>query len=121
MTWKYKIKIKEHFDKETTPELIIKLCTILVKKLDKILYDSQKTLHEDSIDNIWYELEEIKDSFEFLLHLADGTIEESEWNNYGFLGDFEGWFNDYLEQLYDISDTVIQLKNGDKNKLLWIE
>lgn len=121
MNWKYTIKVKEHFESITTPELIIKLCKILVKRLDSILEDSQKTLHEGSIDNLWYELEENKDNFEFLLHLADGTIKEEEWNDYGFERDFEEMFNGYLEQLYDISDTVIQLKNGEQNKLIWIE
>lgn len=121
MEWKYTIKIKEHFSGVTTPEKVITLCTILIKRLDKILDDSQKTLHEDSIDNVWYELEENKDNFEFLLHLADGTIKEEKWNDYGFEGNFERWFNDYLEQLYDISDTVVQLKNGTQNKLIWIE
>jgi hypothetical protein len=121
MNWKYTIKIKKHFEIITTPELIIKLCTILVKRLDSILEDSQKTLQDDSADDIYYELEESKDNFEFLLHLADGTIKEEEWDDYGFEGNFEKWFNDYLEQLYDISDTVVILKNGEKNKLIWIE
>ncbi len=120
MNWKYKVNIKEHFSGVTTPEKIITLCTTLVQQLDKILEDSQKILDDDSVDTIYYDLEENKDNFKFLLHLADGTIKEDDWNDYGFDGNFESWFNDYLEQLYDISDSVVKLKNGSLNKLIWI-
>jgi hypothetical protein len=121
MNWKYKIKIKDHFDSETTPELIIKLCKILVKRLKSVIKDCEISLHEDSVNDVEFELEENRDNFEFLLHLVDGTISESEWHDYGFEGDFETEFNGYLSQLYDTADNVVKLKNGTKNKLLWIE
>lgn len=121
MNWKYKIEIKHLFSEDTTPEIVAELCTILVSKLDKILEKSQKSnISEDSIDEFWYELEEVKDNFDFLRQLADGSIKEEDWKDYSFEGDFESWFNDYLEQLYDIGDIKIMLKNGTKEKLLWV-
>lgn len=121
MNWKYKIEIKHLFSEDTTPEIIIELCTIIVSKLDKILEKSQNSnISEDSIDEFWYELEGVKDNFDFLRQLADGSIEEDDWKDYSFEGDFESWFNDYLEQLYDIGDIKIMLKNGTKEKLLWV-
>lgn len=121
MNWKYKIEIKHLFSEDTTPELITQLCAILVPKINKILDNSQNSnISEDSIDEFWYELEEIKDNFDFLRQLADGSIKEDDWEDYSFGGDFESWFNDYLEQLYDIGDTKIALKNGTKEKLLWV-
>lgn len=121
MNWKYKIEIKHLFSENTTPELVAELCTKLVKELTKILGTADASnISEDSIDDFWFELEEVKDNFDFLRELADGSITESEWENYSFDGDFESWFNDYLEQLYDIADTKVTLKNGEINKLLWI-
>lgn len=121
MNWKYKIDIKKHFVVDTTKEVIETLCKILVKELDKILIDSQKSnISEESLDDFWYELEECKDNFEFLLQICNGEIEEKDYEDFGFNGNFESEFNDYLEQLYDGADTVITLKSGEKSKLLWI-
>ena len=121
MNWKYKIGIKKHFVRDTTKEVIETLCKILVKELDKILIDSQKSnISEESLDDFWYELEECKDNFEFLLQICNGEIEEKDYEDFSFNGNFESEFNDYLEQLYDGADTVISLKSGEKNKLLWI-
>ena len=121
MNWKYKIEIKHLFSEDTTPKLIVELCTILFSKLNVILDHSQKSdIVEESLDDFWYELEEVTDNFDFLKRLADGSIKEEEWEDYDFEGDFESWFNDYLEQLYDIADTKVILKNGVKEKLLWI-
>ena len=121
MKWKYKIEIKHLFKEETTAELIATICTELVNQLDVILNISQKSnITVESVDDFWYDLEEVKDNFDFLRQLADGSIEESEWDNYSFDGDFEEMFNGYLEQLYDIGDMRITLKNGNIEKLLWI-
>ena len=121
MNWKYKIEIKHLFSEDTTPELVTQLCAILVSKINKILDNSQNSnISEDSIDEFWYELEEVKDNFDFLRQLADGSIEEDDWEDYSFDGDFESLFNSYLEQLYDIGDIKISLKNGTKEKLLWV-
>lgn len=121
MNWKYKINIKDEFENNTTPELIIKLCSSLEKQINKILESSQKSnISEESVDDFWYDLEEVKGHFEFLLSLADGSIKEDEWEEYNFDGDYEEWFNDYLNQLYDVADTKITLKSGVKEKLIWI-
>jgi len=121
MGWKYKINIKDEFEDTTTPSLIIKLCSSLEKQIAKILESSQKSnISEESVDDFWYELEEVKDNFEFLKNLADGTIDEESWEEFEFDGSFELWFNDYLDQLYDVADTKITLKNGTKEKLIWI-
>jgi hypothetical protein len=121
MNWKYKIKIKDKFENETTPELVAELCKIISGELGVILDKSQNSnITQDSIDDFWYDLEGCQDNFDFLLKLADGTIEESEWENYSFDGDFEREFNGYLEELYDIGDRRVTLKNNAVEKLLWI-
>ena len=104
--WQHKIKIKHLFESETTPELVIKICTELNTQLEKI-----KKKYENKNDGIYEELEINIDNFEFLKHLADGTIPEQDWADYSFYGDFEKEFNGYLSQLYDLAD---------ENKLIWI-
>lgn len=106
--WKHHIKIKHLFEDETTPELVVKLCDELVKQLKPIL---DKYATSDDEDDIYYELELHVDNFEFLRSLADGSIEEKAWSEYGFDGDFEEEFNGYLSQLYDFAD---------QDKLIWI-
>lgn len=121
MNWRYEIKIKHLFSGSTTPDLTVELCTKLVRDLSKILETTDTSnISKDSIDDFWYELEECRDNFDFLRKLADDSINKSEWEDYGFDGDYESWFNDYLEQLYDVADTRITLKNGEVNKLLWV-
>lgn len=106
--WKHKIKIKHLFEDETSKELIVKLCNELLRQLNPILKIYETS---DDGDTIFYELETCVDNFEFLKNLADGTIKSKNWDSYGFDGDFQEFFNDYLNQLYDL---------GDSNKLIWI-
>lgn len=106
--WKHKIAIKHLFEDETTPELIVKLCSELIRQLNPILNHYSTS---DDGDMIYYELELIIDNFDFLRELADGTIPEDKWSSYGFDGDFEEEFNGYLNELYDL---------GDSDKLIWI-
>jgi hypothetical protein len=97
------------------------LCKFLINDLDYILGNSQEVnITIESVDDFWYDLESVRDNFEFLLQIVDGVIKEKDYENYGFDGNYESIFNDYLEQLYDVADTVITLNNGEKNKLLWV-
>lgn len=120
--WLYTIKIKEHFGGKTTPELVAKLCSILEHELSRINKAVGKSnLDYEEIGHICQELGEMEDNFNFLKQLADGTIPENEWNNYGFDGNFELWFNDYLEQLYDLADKRVVDKYRITHKFLFLE
>lgn len=122
MNWKYKIDIKRHFQEETTPALVATLCNFLAKDLKHILKDSYKSnISEESVEDFWHDLKDVMENFEFLRDLTDGTIPESEWEDYEFEGDFEDMFNDYLSGLYDIADIKITLKDGAQEKLIWIQ
>lgn len=121
MNWKYKIEIKHLFKDKVTAELVASICTELVKQLDVILGKSQKAnITVESVDDFWNDLEEVRDNFDFLRELADGSIAEEEWGDYSFDGDFKERFNDYLEQLYNIGDMRVTLRNGSIEKLLWV-
>lgn len=119
--WRHKIIIKEHFSEETSPELIVKLCELLIKQIDGIIFSED---HGNLNDDNKYEsislLEDLKSNLEFLKDLANGTIAESNWGDYEFAGDFENWFNGYMEELYNIGDNRVLRKDNVLEKFIWI-
>lgn len=120
--WRNVITVKNLFEDETTPELITKLCDTILVQLKKIKEKEAKSnLTDDEKYDIDSKIEELIGHFDFLKDLATGTIAESEWDNYSFDGDFEKWFNDYLEQLYDLGDERVLNTNNVLEKFIWIE
>lgn len=119
MNWRNRILIKDDFEENTTPELIIKLCDKLIPQLNNI---KEKELNSNLCekDYVTTELFECIDNFEFLKSLANGNIPEDEWVDYNFYGDFEEWFNDYLDQLYDLGDKIVKDNNNNIEKFIWI-
>lgn len=121
--WRYKLTIKENFEDEVEPELIIRLVTKINKQLiqirEKVINSYQ--IHPEEAPVLEDKLTECIDNFEFIMHLADGTIDADNWDQYNFDGDFEELFNDYLAQLYDLADERILLKNNTTEKFIWIE
>jgi len=119
--WRNKISIKNQFEDDTTPELIIKLTGSLITQLTKIKDREEiSNLTDYSKECVLEELELSIDNFEFLGKLADGTIPKDKWKNYSFNGDFEEIFNDYLEELYDLGDNRVTTNNNITEKFLWI-
>lgn len=118
--WRHHIKIKDMFTEETTPELIVKLCDALIPQIDRIIKTEDNGMLIDSGHYI-EQLEESKDHFEFLRSLADGSIPESEFADYSFDGDYEDWFNGYLNDLYNIGDARVVTKLSNvQEKFIWI-
>jgi hypothetical protein len=120
--WKYDISIKQFFEKETTPELVEKLCNKLIVQLNSIKNKVAKSnLIEDDKYYVDENLTELIDHFEFLKEFANGKIPKEEWKDYDFDGNYESWFNDYLTQLYDLGDKrVVNKNNSEIEKLIWI-
>lgn len=119
--WKYTIKVKDLFEDDTTEEVIISCCERMISELQKVTKEVEKSnLIDDEKDDLGWELVELISNFEFLKDLASGEIEESEWDNYSFDGDFEQWFNDYLEQAYDLGDRRVVTKDNVQEKFMFI-
>ena len=59
-------------------------------------------------------IDEVKEHFEFLKELINETIPEDEWDNYDFDGNFQEWFNDYLNEFWDICDSYVGKKHNMK-------
>ena len=121
--WRYKINIKDKLSDETTPELIIELCNHIIPQLENLrdMIEKDNLVNQDEKDHFDNKLFDVIDQFEFLRSLADGTIDEKDWHNYSFDGDFEEWFNDRLNELYDVADERILLKTDVSEKFLWID
>lgn len=125
--WRHVVDIKEKFEEEATPEFIRELCDSLISQLETI-HKAEKNKKKDQIEkiqrnSILEEIERIKENFDFLRSLADGSIPETEWDDFCFEGEFEEYFNDYLSQLYDLGDEKVLIKkiSGDVlEKFIWV-
>lgn len=132
--WRNKIEIKHLFTRDTTtsPELTITLCETLIRQLKAIkAREEVGNLCNDDSYIVDEKLTELIDHFEFLINLAqgsipekqglEGAIKEDEWNDFGFDGNYQKWFNDYLSELYDLGDMrVITDKSKVSQKFIWI-
>jgi len=123
--WKYNIDIKKLLSEVTTPEKIEKLCAGIIFELERV----EKLLPNSTIilpdrDEVTDDLEQVKGNFEFLKDLASGKITESEWDEYGFDGNFEAWTNGYMNDLYDLGDrrvmTISYPSTRTLEKFIWI-
>jgi hypothetical protein len=122
--WRNEIKVKHLFTDgdDVTPELVTQLCEHIATQLKAIqTKEASGNLIDDSKNHVDGELNELIGHFEFLKDLATGEIPEKEWNNYSFDGDFEQWFNDYLQQLYDLGDTRVLTTGNVLEKFIWID
>lgn len=70
-------------------------------------------------DNLGCHLDDLIDHFDFCKELADGTISETEWDDFEIAGkeDIKDLLNGYLNEMYDLCDTTI----GQGRKLCWVE
>jgi hypothetical protein len=120
--WRNTISIKNLFEDETTPELIVKLCDSLIIQLEKInKKESRSNLTADEKYNISSKIEDIVSNFQFLKELADGSIPENEWNNYDFDGDYKDLFNGYFSDVYDLGDERVLTTNNIQEKFMWVD
>lgn len=106
-TWKHSVRIKHLFKPNTTPELIVKLCSELISQLNPIL-NIYETSDEDGADSIFYKLESIITELE---SLRDDALENFNLEDEFYNQELEDQFNYIMVDLYDL---------GDSNKLIWI-
>jgi hypothetical protein len=131
--WRNKIQIKHLFtrDNTTSPELTITLCETLLRQLKSIkAREENGNLCDDDKYFVDEKLTELIDHFEFLINLAEGSIpekqhlesaiKENEWSDYGFDGNYQQCFNDYLSELYDLGDVRVVDKSRTSHKFIWV-
>lgn len=128
--WKYTLSIKNLLGDgdissptEENKQKVIKICNGILfqlKKLEKNTINSN--IKDDEKEVLLEELENLIDNFEFGISLASGKIEESEWDDYSFDGNFQKYINDEcLEQLYDLGDRRIVNKKNELEKYFFVK
>ena len=125
MEWGYRIDVKKDWDlDEITKENTSIACNQMVIELNRIKAEvSRSRIEKNQRERIQAALEEIIDHFEFCRDLANGKIEEKEWDNYSFNGNFKEMFDSYLDELYNLADERILVENPNCNidmKFLWV-
>ena len=91
-----------------------------VKRVSKNLAHS-KPFPEIEMEYLLGELESVIHESEYIKLLASDEIPESEWEEYGFDGDWGEMLDYTLSTLYDIGDMKPIDNHGVKRKLLWVD
>jgi len=87
---------------DATPESIIKIAERAIPELERL---KGFAVNDECLIDL---INESIEHFGFLKELADGTIPETEWDDYAFDGDFKSWMNDYLDEMYNVFDYEIK-------------
>lgn len=122
--WRNKINIKSEFTDNESPSEIKRLSNLMILQLSSIIKNENRLIAqmEESIrkENIEYyvdQLDELKEEFQWIAETC-GNEDSIDFS-------FDTWteaFNNYLDQLYDLGDNVVQFNNfHDDEKFLWVE
>jgi hypothetical protein len=123
MNWEYRIgkDFREMIKRsDMSLESIAAIAKRGNKEFTRIKDSLIKTKGEQWIyDNLQCHLDDLIDHFDFCKDLANGTIPETEWDDFEIAGreDIKDLLNGYLNEMYDLCDTTI----GQDRKLCWIE
>lgn len=140
MQWYTRIKYKDFRqpiqELEESKEGISRGCEIMMNVIEQLknripskylkqieeAFDDIKPLNRYCIwHEIYLNLDECKDHFDFCNDLAVDNIPKEEWEDYSFNGKFLTLFNSYLREFYDICDTVIKFEDNKSTKFCWLE
>lgn len=115
--WRNKINLKEYLTDDETDEQVLICVNALIPQLENVLI-REKGLTKTKLDEYFLnEFEELIEEFKWIRE----SINKGE-NSSGY--DFFNWceaLNNYLEELYNIGDTMIEKKDFYNDiKFLWI-
>lgn len=111
--WRHKIRLQEYFEDETTHELIDSLCKRAIRGIDAVIEDEKLRSDQKDVNERDYflkYLQECRDGFDGLIGAGEGESVE----------DREEYFNGVLNDLFDIGDWKIELRDGRLQKFLWV-
>lgn len=109
--WLFTVEIKSFFHEPTTIEGMEKLCRQAMaemKRVQKAVDGMTVSIDADEREYYHNNLEELHDGFEWVLE-AGGTEDEMQEN-----------FNYILDDLYNLGDTKMVLKDNTLRKFLWV-
>lgn len=121
--WRNSIEIKKYFTKDESDQSVYNVVEKLIPQLRLIINSEYRNL-EKMKEGVK------KDNLEYELNELEGVTQEFEWIRDGIETKeditelYDSWlsaFNEYLNQLYDIGDSIIEYKDHfNQEKFLWI-
>lgn len=117
MKYRHKLHIKHLINIAKTVTQIDSLANLLIRELE-LIQDTCSIL--DNNDIILGELDDLIISLETVSDLCTEEIPEYEWNDYNFYGNYSQLLNESLNELYRISEEVVN-DGGVKYRFILIE
>jgi hypothetical protein len=116
--WRHKINIKEYFSDDESSEAAKTVCEKLIPQLERILITENNRPEDKKLDGDFLdEFQNLISEFKWVVSSIENNEDPEEYS-------FDTWceaFNEYLNQLYDIGDTIST--DGlfyDREKFLWV-
>ena len=125
--WRNKINIKQYLKNKSVEdsyvrEISLKVYDELKRLLDKennlIESESKRAMHENYADSDLEELEMIAENFKEISESTEIPEYELEYNGINYT--YEDWFNDMLDNLYNLGDTIVFTRSGKEQKFIWV-
>jgi hypothetical protein len=122
--WRNKIELKKYLSNDYSNSSVLKVVNGLLPQLKYILSTEHRYLDKanESVmkENIEYyteQLEELIEEFDWIRVSIDGDEDPKEYS-------YDNWceaLNNYLEQLYDLGDSVVKFRTHfEQEKFLWV-
>jgi|GEM_PF-2525568 len=116
--WRNKIEIRKHLTDDESNETVFNVLNVLIPQLKGVLEKEQRRRYNKLDDYDLQEFENLIEDFEWVKDMIEKNIDSSEF-------EYSNWceaFNNYLEQLYDMSDMVTSNHDDfwNREKFLWV-
>jgi hypothetical protein len=113
--WRNKINLSEHLTDNNNDEQVLICVNVIIPQLENILIKERDLAKIN--EYFLNDLEELIDDFKCIQESISNKTKEENSNCSNWCDEF----NDYLEQLYDMGDTMIEKKDfWNDEKFLWI-
>ena len=116
--WRNEVDIKQYFTEETNGEQVSNLVSNLAFQLRRILKIEREAKINKIDSDFLDDFEEVIEDCEFVKQAIENNEDSTKY-------EFDTWtdaFNEYLNKLYDIGDTVNDSSKSfyEREKFLWI-
>lgn len=122
--WRNKINVKQYLTDDSSDESVKLVASKIIPQLQRVYNRESKAVegakegtYKDDLEYYLDELERLIEEFNWIVDAIDEGTAASEF-------DFNDWcevLNEYLGQLYDLGDSVVQYNSHfDQEKYLWL-
>ena len=122
--WRNKIQIKQYLTNDSSDESVSMIANKIIPQIKRVYNRESKNIERvkegDYKENLEYYLEDLErllEEFTWISDTINDGIAATEF-------DFNDWcevLNEYLGQLYDLGDSVVEYNSHfDQEKYLWV-